>query len=338
MTTFRLLTVTRLINERKLCVFVIFGTMVMTYAIFFSNLKQNTMLEYLTQPERSEVLTLETASLSKMALDISKEHTFVMVTLINAAYIPFTLSWLCNTKHMNINQHVLFLTTDEQTDNMLKKYWPGVKSVVLQGIDSKGNETYSQVGYVKLMVKRTEALMSILEENVPIFLFEVDCLWLKNPVPFLLTHQNFDIVSTKVSNRDSVIAGGFLYLSPNESTKRLWKELTRRMIALYNKIRALPPMKLISEGDNDQQYLSALIRNKYKGIKVKLLDAMDFPDGQWYKLSKEKRQLSKPYIINNNWVVGNFEKIKRAKKWKHWFLKEDNTCDGENLALLKEQR
>ncbi|KAK3086024.1 hypothetical protein FSP39_012313 [Pinctada imbricata] len=261
------------------------------------------------------------------------ENPFVMMTLLNKAFLPFALSWLCNTKYMDVHKHVLFLTTDTQTDAMLRHHWPDVTSVVLHGVDSKRNESYSQVGYVKLMVKRTIAILSILEANTAVFLFEVDCLWKRNPLPFLQSQNLVDIVATKVSKEEFVVAGGFLYLFPTNSTKQLWGALTKRLLVLFDKIRFLSPETSVSEGDNDQQYLSILIGKNYVGIRYKLLFDEEFPDGSWYNLTLAERSAMNPYIINNNWLVGNYEKIERAQRWRHWFIRKDFTCDEQNIAL-----
>ena len=36
-----------------------------------------------------------------------------------------------------------------------------------------------------------------------------------------------------------------------------------------------------------------------------------------------------PYVINNNWIIGNVPKIKRAKRWGHWFIQVSSCEEGE---------
>ena len=98
------------------------------------------------------------------------------------------------------------------------------------------------------------------------------------------------------------------------------------------KIKSLPRGKLISEGDNDQIYLSGLVNKRIDGLTKKVLPLSEYSDGKWYNMPETKRNISDPYVINNNWIIGNDKKISRAKEWGHWFLNEDDSC---NIAQVK---
>jgi hypothetical protein len=262
-------------------------------------------------------------------------HRALLVTMVNDAFLPFVFSWLCNTQTMGIHSQILFITGDQKSAKKITKMWPEVSAVPLDGIHS-GNQEYSHVGYVELMVRRSEIILEILEKNIPVFLFEVDCLWIRNPIKNLKRHRGVDIIVNAVSERPKFIAGGFLYLHPTRASKQLWRALTRKLTHLGKKIQNSPDTMLITEMENDQTYLSQLVFAKYGGLTYKILPTEDYADGKWYTFSKEKRNKLKPYLINNNWVRGNRAKIKRAKKWGHWFLKDADTytCDWERVKNI----
>lgn len=265
-----------------------------------------------------------------VAKRISMYNRTVLVTIVNNAYLPFTYSWLCNTKNMDIHRSVLIITSDDTSKKNLTKDWPAL-GVVSIDMGSKGDQTYSKVGYVKIMVKRTEIILSIVMANIEVFLFEVDCLWLSNPVPQLQKITGYDILVNPVGKTKKSYAGGFLWLYPTDKTKALWKQLREEMIALGKRISQKSDNAAVSQADNDQQYFSRLIHKRYMGVKVKVLPLEKYADGQWYKLSEAERKKSHPVVINNNWVVGNKAKKDRAKKWKHWFIHDDFTCDMEQV-------
>lgn len=267
------------------------------------------------------------AEIVKIAKDIGKSSKTVLVTMINDAYLPFTYSWLCNTKEMNIHNSVLIITTDQKSKDSLKHDWPEIHVVAMDMGGASGDQIYSHVGYVQIMIRRTEMLLSIVMADVEMFLFEVDCLWLTNPVPELQKMNDFDVLVNPVAQRTGVYAGGFLYLFRTDKAKALWKELTNQMQALGERIKSLPKDKYISEGDNDQMYFSALIVKKYNDIQVKELPLETYADGKWYEMPEAERKASHPLIINNNWVLGNEKKKERAIQWGHWFVKDDLTCD-----------
>ena len=198
----------------------------------------------------------------KIAKEIGKSSKTVLVTMINDAYLPFTYSWLCNTKEMNIHSSVLIITTDEKSKDDLKRDWPEIHVIAMDMGGASGDQVYSHVGYVQIMIRRTEMLLSIVMADVELFLFEVDCLWLTDPVPELQKMNDYDVLVNPVAQRTGVYAGGFLYLFTTDKAKALWKELTNQMLALGERIKSLPKDKYISEGDNDQMYFSALINTK----------------------------------------------------------------------------
>ena len=196
------------------------------------------------------------------AKEISKNSRTVLVTMVNDAYLPFTYSWLCNTKLMDIHDSVLIITTDEASKDKLTRDWPEIHVVAMDIGNVGGDQVYSHVGYVEIMIRRTEMLLDIVMADVEIFLFEVDCLWLTNPVSDLQKMNDFDVLVNPVAERTGVYAGGFLYLFTTEKAKALWKELTNQMQVLGDRIKSLPKDKYISEGDNDQMYFSGLITRR----------------------------------------------------------------------------
>jgi len=43
-----------------------------------------------------------------------------------------------------------------------------------------------------------------------------------------------------------------------------------------------------------------------------------------------------PYVINNNWIVGNAAKITRAKRWGHWFVQDERSGTCQDAARLQQ--
>lgn len=228
------------------------------------------------------------------------------------------------------------ITTDIDSKTKVNSLWPDIKIVVISVDKSMhGAQKYSHAGYVRLVIRRTQILMALLENDIETFMFEVDCLWIRNSVPLLHSHAGqYDIVFNGVSNRGQTINGGFLYLFPTQPTKDVFVELNKMLLRLDLKLQKLPPGKPISEGENDQVYLSKLVFKKFAGIKIKIFSMAEFGDGKWYSLSQKVKNKSNPYLINFNWIIGNSNKIARAKKWGHWFIKEDNSCDTEQVSKI----
>ncbi|CAI9734453.1 Hypothetical predicted protein [Octopus vulgaris] len=295
---------------------------------------------------KSEILKSEQKSYSQnlqgvisqsveIAKDIMKKHNLVLFTLINNAYLPFVYSWLCNTINMGIHEQILFITTDAISKQQFEKDWPNVKVVVLPETSLNGNQTYSKVGYVKLMVKRTEILNSLLQNDIEILLFEVDCLWVSNPIDECkkIALEN-DVIVTCIAGRKRSIAGGFIYMKPTNAVKTLWQELNSKMRRLGKEIDGKDDNKLISKSKNDQVFFTGLIQKRFGGIKYEVLPWDRYIDGKWYEMKLEDRQKKHVVIINNNWVAGNAKKLKRAKKFGHWFIDDSMKCKMDQVDRI----
>ncbi|XP_053390571.1 uncharacterized protein LOC128553444 [Mercenaria mercenaria] len=270
-----------------------------------------------------------------LARKITSFNKTVLVSVINDAYLPFAYSWLCNTKDMDIHKSVLVITTDNESKIKLNRDWPDVSVFHLRLQIPKGDQKYSHVGYVKIMIRRTEIILSLLQADIDMLLLEFDYVWFSNPIPGLQKRSGVDMLVNPVSNTGGTIFnGGLLYLFATNRTKALWSKLTEMMRKLERDIKDKPDNKSISEGYNDQTFLSQLIRARYANITTQLLTLDVYADGKWYSMSNAERQKLHPIVISNNWIIGNKNKIIRAKKWNHWFLRPDNTCDMDTVKKI----
>ncbi|XP_071094444.1 uncharacterized protein [Haliotis cracherodii] len=269
---------------------------------------------------------------SEKILQIAQKITDgpVLITIINDAYLPFTHSWLCNTKYMGIHKQVLIIVTDKLSRDTLTRLWPDIHVFLIPGAEGfSGDQVYSHVGYVRIMIRRTTIILELLKNQVELLLFEVDCLWLTDPIPECQREiRGYDLLATKVSDRPGILGGGFLYMIPNSKVVNLWGMLTQKLMKIEQRILKMDGSVSLSEGDNDQMYLSKLIGRKYGSVEVTAVSLDKFADGRWYKMDEEKKKTLRPLIINNNWVTGNKAKMRRARKFHHWFWKEnDEMCD-----------
>ena len=51
---------------------------------------------------------------------------------------------------------------------------------------------------------------------------------------------------------------------------------------------------------------------------------------------KQVKAKGLPFVVQNNWIIGTGGKIKRAKRWGHWFLDgKSNACSNTKLLRKK---
>lgn len=276
-----------------------------------------------------------TERLVQAAADIFRRRGVVLFAVINDAYFDFAASWCCNTAAMgDLHERVLFVTMDVTTGQRLKTLWPKLTVVSLNASGLSGAQEYSKAGYVRITAERTRLVLLLLEAGLRVLLFEVDCLWLSDPLP-LMTAQEGDIIATKVTSSADT-ASGFLLLNPTTATVSLWRRLTQAMMELHSRLEKSKDSHLVPEELDDQPFLTGLVKKKYAGIRIVYMPPETFPDGKWYGLPASARAARpRPVIINNNWVIGKDTKIRRAKAFGHWFwISDSGTCNSTALHSL----
>jgi len=77
-------------------------------------------------------------------------------------------------------------------------------------------------------------------------------------------------------------------LSTNTPRQVLHK-LVEQMVNLVEHIQGLSNKDEVPERENDQVYLSKLVREEYAGLKHFVLPYSYFTDGVWYTMTKEKK-------------------------------------------------
>jgi hypothetical protein len=282
--------------------------------------------------------------------DDTVQSKFVFIAYGNDAFLPFFQNWICNTANMNgVHERTLIITTSESSYKRLNKNRFNVKISYLKLHNTQFNMNldYDTYGYWKLVQIRVKALGDILSSGASMLLFEPDAIWAQNPLtdPELL-NPAFDIIG--FSDSSGGIGFGWLLLKSNAKTIALWKEilrLTTLEIDKHKNMKLNSPLHLAGE----QQHFNNLIKNKhkyveFKDIKVKVLSKFKYCSGQWYdggrggngkQYRKQCKQKGIPFVVNNNWIVGNKGKIKRAKRWGHWFLNARNNCDNDDKLMKR---
>lgn len=266
----------------------------------------------------------------RKAKEISQGNKTVLLCVVNDAYLRIAYNWLCNTKYMGVHDSVLLITTDPSSQNKLKKDWPSLNIVNVDFDIPQDNQFYSHVGYLKIMILRTKIIVSVLTAGIDIMLLEFDFIWFRNPVPHLKSLSKYDMVLQPVSNAvGKLVCGGFMFIFTRQKSIQVFKELERKMTELEEELQNKTNSKSISMRDNDQEYLSSLVNKRYAGVSVFYLSNEQFADGRWYRLGEEERKATQPLVVHNNFVIGNKNKIKRARQWNHWFVRNDGSCDTD---------
>ncbi|XP_006823572.1 uncharacterized protein LOC102804428 [Saccoglossus kowalevskii] len=261
-----------------------------------------------------------TSNLIRVCADIQRRYGFVIVQLLNYAYINMTKSWICNLEQFDdVMQRVVFIATDQTTYDELFK-WRHSLNVVFAQYGSENALRWGHVSYFKYCLFRAQIIDALLNHNISVLMTESDAVWFSYPLhAFKPTDEAVDMIV----NSDKYEGGnGFctclLFLNATTNTRRVWGTLTKR---LDQKLSQFTEEGAIRKNGFAQEMFYRIVMNDDE-IATRFLPNKQFVSGQWYS-SKVIQNAADPIILQNNFIAGNTNKIKRAIKWGHWFLSEN---------------
>ncbi|XP_070571226.1 uncharacterized protein [Ptychodera flava] len=268
------------------------------------------------------------STLVHLSRKIAKQYGFVTLQFLNRGYLNLTKSWACNVKCMGVLPRVLFIATDQDALDGLSKLNIEIQ-VLLLPFETGFKLYFGEIRYYRFVLLRTWLVVVLLQRNIPVTVIESDAVWFDDALPFINKCKGFDIVSTSNSLGEGGISTGFIYINTTASGKRVWLDMFRKFGA-YMKTQ-VNGSAMMSSTHSEMIILERVIQKTH--VKVKTLPLKDFVSGLWYK-NTTLRAITKPAVIQNNYIVGVDAKIGRAQTWGHWYLTNDGQCK-DNTELLK---
>ena len=228
-----------------------------------------------------------------------------------------TLSWVCNVNKFEVLHKTVLIATDFVSHQALSVHVP---HVVLLERDRSLDLSYGQAAYFEFMSFRAKIVEELLYRGNNIWLVESDSVWFADPFPYLQEIYDMDVIAGQDGIlSESIPEGGFLFLNATSRTKVMWSDLRQQHE------RALEEMSGTDNvGDAGSEML--MLPDHLKKVRWTFFPKHRFVSGLWYT-NTDMQATSRPVIIQNNWIIGNREKINRAKAHGHWFLVESSmTC------------
>lgn len=247
----------------------------------------------------------------------SRGSESISLTIVTAAFVETTISWLCNVVTLDIVPAALVMIASEdkvarELIDFLSQH-PRLKQGTLvismhgaSAATDKDPEAPLDFGtsmYWLLMLQRTILLRDLLYRDLTILLFETDQVWLSDPMPYIYhelrrvrtsdwdveDYRIPDIVGT-MDTRDQV-AGNFIYFRPTVGTRHLMSMVVDRFMKSYRSSRSSRAARRnrFHYIANDQSILTTLVMQRdwvharaHPKVKTTILNRELFVDGQWF--------------------------------------------------------
>ena len=191
--------------------------------------------------------------------------------------------------------------------------------VVLAESEGPRSVMYGESAYVAFLAFRTRILIAILEAGIGVWITEADAVWFSSP--FGDEDTTADLTTADDNPPDGKISSGMMFLRATPASLAFlaamltWQE----KVVETNSCRPGVHKKFCDEA----QFMS---KNRAAGLNIAWLPVERYVSGRWY--SEPKLRSGREAVIQNNFLVGTEEKIRRARDFGHWFLDSEDSCVG----------
>ena len=271
---------------------------------------------------------VEAELLVEQAQRIQDRVGFAYLMFINHAYINLAKSWICNVLLVQESalRETIIITPDYDIARQIRELNKALHVFVFESNATEAG-SFGTFSYHRTVHERMRLQNLLIQRGINIMIIEADQVWLR-PITKQLQplFQRFDLLASDElhhsSPRQKYVCAGFYGISSTNRTRGFFESYFTQHTAQINFFQTT---RNISDFTNDQVLLSQLL--PASGLKVKWFDKCMYSNGMWYNSSSLRDECQGQLaLLHNNYIVGNLQKIERAKKWKHWFLSSSDKC------------
>lgn len=209
--------------------------------------------------------------------------------------------------------NTIFISTDATTSDQLFTFDSSVKVYTKVFEQTNADQQYGQLGYFRLILERLKVQRVLLENGVSFMNIEGDQIWFSSKAMTSLLQAKFkksDVVAYDDTGT-KLICCGFLGIASTPAILKFFGPYVEQYADIIRRMGS-NDAKQVADGGNEQFILTkGLKKNK---IEVSWFDPCTVMRGQWYTSGSLRRECPNPWMLHNNWIVGNGRKVERAKK------------------------
>mmetsp|Transcript_25099 Transcript_25099/g.32425 ORF Transcript_25099/g.32425 Transcript_25099/m.32425 type:complete len:430 (+) Transcript_25099:82-1371(+) len=245
----------------------------------------------------------------------------IVTMAVNEGQLYLFLNWFCSCLHINIDprKYTYMIPTDKGSHDVLVENGFHVEPLTWM-VDAgvKISPTYDGLanayGHTFINSVVIFGIGSLIEKKYPVLYSDVDLVWLRDPIPFLLeASQQRDILGMHSQWKDATgpLNTGFAYISPSFKSQIFIKTLENLTLV---KIKS------------DQQLWNKAIRHTqfrqlvYRSLPRHLFNLFWFPD-------------KPPAISNETYVMHalSLTKAQRFRKYGYWYFNESCAAYDQSI-------
>ncbi|KAL0535724.1 hypothetical protein IC582_030065 [Cucumis melo] len=256
--------------------------------------------------------------LEKVVKEAAMEDGTIIITTLNDAWAEpdslfdlFLKSFHVGNGTQRLLKHLVIVTLDQKAYSRCVALHPHCYQLDTQGTNFSSEAYFMTSDYLKMMWRRIEFLIYVLEMGHSFVFTDTDIMWLQDPFNHFYKEADFQIASDSYlgnpEDLNNVPNGGFVYVRANPKTVKFYK--------FWYQSRTIYP------GQHDQDVLNKIKHSPLIpkiGMKLRFLDTANF--GGFCQMG---RDMSKMATVHANCCVGLENKVHDLRillqDWNNFF-------------------
>jgi len=242
-------------------------------------------------------------------------NNVILVMMANRGYNDLFNNWVssCNINGLDARSWAILFAVDEEAAANAENqgFRTYIDSISYGDQPRDAVKHFGDKNFRRLMFQKTAIVQDVLELGYDVLFQDVDMIWRKDPLEFLLTGTNQDFDARFMfDGRNPLHAPlfantGFFLLRNRPVTRKFWS----RVLASYAQMARC----------GSQQAVLNLILGEGE-LQVDILPEEHFANGHLFGFDKLSRLPPDPHVIHCSWTGNRVEKLQKYKQEGLWYL------------------
>eukprot|EP00249_Psilotum_nudum_P009224 c21792_g1_i1 orf=165-1211(-) len=259
----------------------------------------------------------ETENLETVLRRAAMPDKTVIITTLNQAWAAqnsmidlFLESFQIGEETSKFLDHLVIAALDQKAYIRCISIHVHCYSLKTDGVDFSGEKFFMTADYLKMMWRRIDFLIEVLEEGYNFWFTDADIMWFRDPIPHVSTEADFQIACDHFTGRPRSLKnrpnGGFSFARSNNRTIEFYKYWYMSRVNYPNK--------------HDQDVLNSIKRDVALieiGVRIRFLDTAYFAG-----FCEGGKDMEKVCTMHANCCVGLTSKLHDLRRvlsdWKKY--------------------
>lgn len=241
-----------------------------------------------------------------------------IVTFLDSTYKVLLLNFICNLKYLNLESNLHVYMADSGLNHILDAHHISYTVIPTKASTSEKSSDFGEKRYWYISKQKTKAFLQAAQSFGEFVFSDVDVLWVRDPLPHFESY---------CKGADMYYQGDSVHKQYTSNSGFFFVRKSDRSVAFFTAVEALSAARTFAQ-KCDQDIVNDVLNTTEYHNTFKYLDLNKFPNGIYKNFWKRFNINTLPndtFVLHNNWIISEKEKIKRQKDFGGWFLNANST-------------